>query len=81
MTVVLGDGVPEVFESLPFALRKKAAEIIELIALFPEMYPIRRRGLMRGYRYFVVFDHLFYYSVSSSEVRISAIIPGRMEQA
>ena len=51
MTVVLGDGVPEVFESLPFALRKKDAEIIELIALFPEMYPIRRRGLMRGYRW------------------------------
>jgi hypothetical protein len=39
------------------------------------MYPIRRRGLMRGYRYFIADRFLFYYSVSSIEVRIAAIIP------
>ncbi len=36
---------------------------------------------MRGYRYFVVFKTLFYYSVSSSEVRISAILPGQIRKA
>jgi hypothetical protein len=45
------------------------------------MYPVRRRGLMRGYRYFVAGRHLFYYSVTSEEVRITAIIPGVMRQA
>jgi len=36
---------------------------------------------MEGYRYFVVERYLFYYSVTSSEIRISAILPGSMPQA
>ena len=31
---------------------KKAASSIELLERYPRMYPVRRRGLMRGYRYF-----------------------------
>ena len=42
------------------------------------MYPVRRRGLMRGYRYFVAGRYLVYYSVNSLEIRITAIIPGVM---
>jgi hypothetical protein len=42
------------------------------------MYPVRRRGIMRGYRYFVVYGFLFYYTVSSVEIRIAAILPGGM---
>jgi hypothetical protein len=38
-------------------------------------------GVMRRYRYFVAHDVLFYYSVSSAEIRIAAIIPGRMRLA
>jgi hypothetical protein len=45
------------------------------------MYPVRRRGLMRGYRYFVADRFLFYYSVTSSEVRITAIIPAAMRRS
>jgi hypothetical protein len=33
---------------------------------------------MRGYRYFVAYSFLFYYSASPAEIRISAILPGRM---
>lgn len=36
---------------------------------------------MRGYRYFVAGSHLFYYSLSSEEVRITAIIPAVMRRA
>ena len=36
---------------------------------------------MKGFRYFRVKSHLFYYSFASDEVRISAIIPGRMQRA
>lgn len=36
---------------------------------------------MRGYRYFVANQYLFYYSLSGQEVRISAVIPGVMRQA
>lgn len=45
------------------------------------MYPVRRRGLMRGYRYFAAGTHLIYYGVSSQEVRIAAMIRGVMGQA
>ncbi len=36
---------------------------------------------MRGYRYFIADRFLFYYSVSSIEIRIAAIIPAAMRQA
>jgi plasmid stabilization system protein ParE len=45
------------------------------------MYPIRRRGLMRGYRYFVADKHLFYYSIAGDEIRLSAIIHAAMRRA
>jgi len=55
--------------------------MISLIATYPEMYPVRLVGLMRGYRYFNALGYHFYYSTSSQEVRIAAILPGRMEHA
>jgi hypothetical protein len=45
------------------------------------MYPVRTFGLMQGYRYFNALGYHFYYATSSQESRITAILPGRMEQA
>jgi hypothetical protein len=45
------------------------------------MYPIRRRGIMRGYRYFIAGRYLFYYSTASAEIRMTAIIPAAIRQA
>lgn len=69
------------FAELPESTKRKAAGSIELLERHPRMYPIRRRGIMRGYRYFVAERHLIYYSVSSTEVRVTAIIPGMMQRA
>ncbi len=69
------------FAQLPAAVKHKAAHNIELLVSHPGMYPVRRRGIMRGYRYFVAHGVLFYYSVSSAEVRIAGILPGRMRLA
>jgi plasmid stabilization system protein ParE len=71
----------EAFAELPESTKRLAASSIELLEQYPKMYPVRRRGLMRGYRYFVAGRHLFYYSMSSHEVRIAAIIPGVMRRA
>jgi plasmid stabilization system protein ParE len=71
----------EIFVQLPEAVRRRAARSIELLAIHPGMYPVRRRGIMRGYRYFGAHGTLFYYSVSSAEIRIAAILPGRMRLA
>jgi plasmid stabilization system protein ParE len=81
VTIFFGDGVLELFESLPRPVQKEAARIIDLLVHFPRMYPLRRRGIMKGYRYFAAFEYLFYYSIAGNEIRVSAIIPGRMRRA
>jgi hypothetical protein len=57
--VLFGEGIPEVFQELPRPVQVKAARIIDLIAAFPGMYPIRWIGLMRGYLYFNVLGYHF----------------------
>jgi plasmid stabilization system protein ParE len=81
VTIVFGDGVEELFLTLPRPVQVQAAESITHLELYPKMYPVRRRGVMKGYRYFIAQGFLFYYAVSSDEVRISAILPGRIRQA
>jgi plasmid stabilization system protein ParE len=79
--VLFSTGASEIFARLPEPVKRRAAGSIELLASNPRMYPIRRRGIMRGYRYFGAHSVLFYYSVSSAEIRIAAILPGRMRLA
>ena len=81
MRILFAPAAAEAFAEIPESTKRKAAGSIELLAHHPRMYPIRRRGLMRGYHYFVAERHLIYYSVSSDEVRITAIIPGMMQSA
>ena len=81
MKALFSTGASEVFESLPDRVRVRALELLDLIVVFPEMYPVRPHGLMAGYRSFTVYPYLFFYSVSSREIRVAAIIPGHMEQA
>jgi plasmid stabilization system protein ParE len=79
--ILFAAAAAEVFDELPTSTKRKAAGSIELLEQHPGMYPVRRRGLMRGYRYFIAGRHLIYYSVNSQEVRIAAVIPGAMRRA
>jgi len=79
--VPFAEAAAEAFAELPESTKRRAARSIELLEHHPRMYPVGRRGLMRGYRYFVAGRHLFYYRLSSEEVGIAAIIPGVMRQA
>ena len=81
MTVFLGSGVEEIFNSLPATVQAQASKFFHLIGVFPEMFARRPRGLFKGYRYFIAGQYNFYYSVSSAEIRIVAILPGRMRRA
>ena len=81
MIVLFADGVSQVFAELPQDVQRRAAHSIELISAFPRMYPVRRRGLMRGCHYFVAGRFLFYYSVAATEIRVTAIIPAAMRRA
>jgi plasmid stabilization system protein ParE len=79
--ILFAEAAAEAFAELPHSTKRKAASSIELLEQHPRIYPVRRRGLMRGYRYFAVGRHLVYYGVNSQEVRIAAIIPGAMQRA
>jgi plasmid stabilization system protein ParE len=79
--ILFAEAAAEAFAELPQSTKRKAAGSIELLEQHPRMYPVRRRGLMRGYRHFAAGRHLVYYSVNSQEVRITAIIPGAMRRA
>ena len=81
LTVLFLAGAAEVFASLPWPVRTEAARRIELAKSFPLMYPRRCRGLMAGYRYFVIARILFYYQVSSDQIRVCAILPGAMRRS
>lgn len=81
MKVLFAATAAEVFGALPEKTKRRAAYSLELLERYPEIYPVRRRGLMRGYRYFVAENHLFYYRLSSSEILLAAIIPGAMRPA
>ena len=81
MTIVFAEGLPDVFKDLPERVKRNAARSLDRLTSHPRMYPVRQRGLMRGYRYFVIDENLFYYSVTSSEIRIAEILPGRMYRA
>jgi len=51
--VLFSAGASEFFSQLPEAVKRKAANSIELLSSHTQMYPVRRRGLMRGYSYFI----------------------------
>ncbi len=81
MKVLFASSASEAFAELPEPTKRRATNSIDLLSHHPKMYPIRRRGITRGYRYFVADRHLFYYNLSSQEIRIAAIIPGAMRKA
>ncbi|HEY3825285.1 MAG TPA: type II toxin-antitoxin system RelE/ParE family toxin, partial [Bryobacteraceae bacterium] len=66
MTATFSRDAAETIAELPAVVARNAVAKIELLKNHPYMYPIRRVGIMRGYRYFAVFGYLFYYSVSST---------------
>ncbi len=55
---------------------------LDLVAEFPEMYPVRQRGLYIGARYFLVGKRwLVFYRVRSEDVLILNILPARARRA
>lgn len=81
MKISFSEEAREAFAELPDAVISRASKSIELLAHHPLMYPVRRVGIMKGYRYFIAGRILFYYSVACDELRITAIIPGYMNLA
>jgi len=50
--ILFAEAAAEAFAELPQSTKRKAASSIELLEQNPRIYPVQRRGIMRGYRYF-----------------------------
>ena len=81
MKILFAGAAAEAFAELPPIHEKNSSRLDRMLEQHPRMFPVGRRGLMRGYRYFAAGRHLVYYSVNLQEVRITAIIPGVMRRA
>ncbi|MCC6585928.1 MAG: type II toxin-antitoxin system RelE/ParE family toxin [Bryobacterales bacterium] len=81
MTILFSAAAAEAFSELPESAKRTATRCLDLLAHHPRMYPLRRRGIMRGYRYFVAGRYLFYYRLANEEVQVTALIPGVMRDA
>jgi hypothetical protein len=81
LRVLFSEGAAASFDELPERVQTQAARVIDLLPLFPSMFPRRQRGVMTGYRCFSVANYRFYHQHSSLEVRLAAIIPAMMKRA
>jgi hypothetical protein len=43
VTVLFAEGLSEIFDDLPEDTKRLAARSIELLSVYPRMYPVRRR--------------------------------------
>lgn len=67
--------------NLPALLGEEVLERVETAAQYPHMYPERRRGRYRGYRWFPVSSWLVFYQVVGEEITIRGILHGARREA
>ena len=61
---------------VPAAVGEEILERVERAADYPLMYPERRRGQYRGYRWFPVSSWLVFYGLGGEEIIIRGIMHG-----
>lgn len=67
--------------TLPLPVRADIDLKAKYLHDFPEMYPVRRRGRLRGQRFFVSFDWIVYYMIEADEITITTMGHGRRRSA
>ena len=74
MNLVISEDVYEVFNGLSFQTRVCAVELFELICLHPRIHELRSFGVRKGNRHLFLGSQHFYYSFTTSENRLNAIL-------
>ena len=67
----------DAFERLPRPVQLSLLDRIELIAEFPEMYPVRERQPYAGFRYFFARDWCVSYVAAEDSIILLAVFPAR----
>jgi hypothetical protein len=77
--VVWASSVGELFLELPDRDRESILERLELVELFPQMYPVRAQSKrFRRHRWFCAGEWLVYYRVVDNVVYIRGLWPARI---
>jgi hypothetical protein len=72
------DPVWDVFQDIPLKDQVEVVEVLNLVRSFPAMFPLRRRGRMRGHRAFVARRRwLVFYKVVDGVIYVRALWPAR----
>jgi hypothetical protein len=65
----------ELFDELPSKDQAAIVERLNLVRSFPDMYPLRRSGRMRGHRYFVARNWLVHYRRRADTIYVRSLWP------
>ena len=77
--IVWAPRVRDLFLELPERDGQSILERLELVAVFPQMYPVRTRSKrFRRHRWFCAGDWLVYYRVVDNVVYIRGLWPARI---
>lgn len=76
MKVYWTDTALQHLAAVPRSVGEDILRAVELAAQFPRMYPERRRGWYRGYRWFPVASWLVFYQIGRDRIIIRGILRG-----
>lgn len=77
MRVLWTEPAAETFRHLARHVREAILTRIEMIADFPEMYPVRQHEPYAGFRFFLVEHYCTSYAIAESAIVVLAVLPAR----
>ena len=77
MRVLWANPAADAFRRLSGHAREAVLSRIEMIAQFPEMYPVRRHEPYAGLRFFLVEPYCISYAFAEDSIIVLAIFPAR----
>ncbi len=77
MRVLWTESAADTFRRLARHVREAVFTRIEMIAEFPEMYPVRQHEPYAGFRFFLVEHYCISYVLAEDAVVVLAVFPAR----
>lgn len=77
MSVLWTEPAAQTFRRLSRPVQLAILDRIDLIAEFPEMYPVREHQPYAGFRYFFTMNWCVSYALSGNTIIILAVFPAR----
>jgi len=76
--VVWPQSLVDLVLEMPDREREQIFQKIARLEIFPEMYPVRTEGPLRGHRWFLAGPWLLYYRIVEGKIYVRALWPARI---